>query len=178
MNFVANALRPEGDPVIIETGRSSLSAADNLARGLGWFSFGLGFAELFGTRRMARAFGLEGSETLIRAYGLREIAAGTACLSTERRFGLWSRVAGDCMDLLTLATALDAPPRQRRNVKLAFLAVIGVTALDVIGARALARQQQRDTEPEDFSSRSGYPGGLDAALALADKAQARRRAAG
>ena len=67
------------------------------------------------------------------------------------------------MDLLTLATALEAPPRQRRNVKLALLAVAGVTALDIIGARALSAQQSRERAPKDMRGRTGFPGGVAAA---------------
>ena len=167
MKYLANILRSKGDPQIIETGPSSLTAADNLARGLGWFSIGLGLTELFATSRLARALGLEGSETLIRAFGLREIGAGMATLSTERKVGLWSRVVGDAMDVMTLLTALDSPPRQRANVKLALLAVAGVTALDVIGALALSAQQRRDDEPKDMSGRSGYPKGAAASRAAA-----------
>ena len=102
MKYVANILRSKGDPQIIETGPSSLTTADNLARGLGWSSIGLGLAELFAAGRIARAFGLEGSETLIRAFGLREIGAGMATLSTEKKAGLWSRVVGDAMDVMAL----------------------------------------------------------------------------
>jgi hypothetical protein len=167
MNYLANILRSKGDPQIIESGPSSLTAADNLARGLGWFSIGLGLTELLAAGRMARAFGLEGSETLIRLFGAREVSAGMAALSTERKFGLWSRVVGDAMDLLLLATALDSPPRQRANVKLGILAVLGVTALDVIGARALSAQQRREGEPKDYSKRSGYPQGKQAARGAA-----------
>jgi hypothetical protein len=167
MKYLANILRSKGDPQIIETGPSSLTAADNLARGLGWFSIGLGLTELFATHRLARAFGLEGSETLIRAFGVREISAGMAALSTEKKFGLWSRVVGDAMDLMTLLTALDSPPRQRDNVKLALIAVAGVTALDVVGTLALSAQQRRDGEPKDMSTRSGYPKGTAASRAAA-----------
>ena len=163
MNYVANSLRSEGDPQIIKSGPSSLTATDNLARGLGWFSIGLGLTELFAAGRLARTFGLEGSETLIRAFGAREIGAGMATLSTEKKFGLWSRVVGDAMDLLTLATALDAPPRQRRNVKLALGAVAAITALDIIGARAVSAEQSRDRAPKDMRSRTGFPGGVAAA---------------
>ncbi len=46
MTFLANYLRPEGDPKIVSTGKSSLSSSDSLARALGWFSIGLGLAEL------------------------------------------------------------------------------------------------------------------------------------
>jgi hypothetical protein len=167
MKSVANFVRSKGDPRIIATGPSSLTAADNLARGLGWFSIGLGLTELFAASRMARTFGLEGSETLIRAFGVREIGAGMVTLSTERKIGLWSRVVGDAMDLMTLLTALDSPPRQRANVKLAFLAVAGVTALDIIGALALSAQQRRGEDPKDMSGRSGYPKGANAARAAA-----------
>jgi hypothetical protein len=167
MKSVANVLRTKGDPKIIESGPSSLTAADNLARGLGWFSLGLGLTELFAPRRLARAFGLQGSEMLIRAFGVREIGSGMATLSTEKTVGLWSRVVGDVMDLMTLLTALDSPPRQRHNVKLAVVAVAGVTVLDVIAALAISAQRRRDEEPKDMSSRSGYPKGEAAAHAAA-----------
>jgi hypothetical protein len=157
MKYVANALRSEGDPQILQTGPSSLTAADYVARGLGWFSLALGVTELFAARGVARTFGLEGSETLIRLFGVREIAAGMMTLSTEKRAGLVSRVLGDAMDIMTLLTALDSPPRQRANVKLGLLAVAGVTALDVLGALALNEQRRRDAKPKDMSGRSGYP---------------------
>jgi hypothetical protein len=160
MKYVANVFRSKGDPKLLETGPSSLTGADNLARGLGWFSLALGFTELIAARGVTRTFGLEGSENLIRAFGAREIGAGMATLSTEKRAGLWSRVVGDAMDLVTLATALDSPPRQRSNVKLALLAVVGVTALDVLGALALSAQRRRDDNPRDMSGRSGFPKGL------------------
>jgi hypothetical protein len=163
MNYIANILRSKGDPQIIECGPSSLTPADNLARGLGWFSIALGLTELLAARKMARALGLQGSETLIRFFGLREIGAGIATLSTEKPFGLWSRVAGDALDLITLATALDAPPRQRGNVLLAIAAVGGVTVLDVIAARAVSAERARPHQPKLFPRRSGFPKGLDAA---------------
>jgi hypothetical protein len=167
MKYVANVLRSKGDPQIIETGPSSLTAADNLARGLGWFSIGLGLTELIAASRLARTFGLDGSETLIRAFGIRELGAGLATLSTEKKAGLWSRVVGDAMDLMTLLTALNSPLRQRENVKLALLAVAGVTALDVVGALALSAQERRDDEPKDMRGRSGYPKGIGASRAVA-----------
>lgn len=168
MNFLANILRSEGDPKLLQSGPSSLTASDNLARGLGWFSIGLGLTELFGANKMARAFGMEGSETLIRLFGLREIGAGMATLSTEKPVGLWSRVAGDAMDLLALATALDAPPRQRANVMLAIAAVGGVTVLDVIAARSVSAERARPAQPKLYPKRSGFPKGLSAARGAAN----------
>lgn len=167
MNYLANILRSKGDPLIVESGPSSLTAADNLARGLGWFSIALGLTELFGARKMARALGLEGSETLICLFGVRELGAGMATLSTEKPFGLWSRVVGDALDLITLATALDAPPRQRKNVLLAIAAVGSVTVLDVIAARAVSAERARPDQPKLFPKRSGFPKGLTAARGAA-----------
>jgi hypothetical protein len=108
------------------------------ARGLGWFSIGLGLCELFGGRRLARALGLEGRERLIRLYGLREIATGVGIfVSGERAGWLWARVAGDALDLLTLGAALQADNPKRRNAVIAAGNVAAVTALDVITARQL-----------------------------------------
>jgi hypothetical protein len=172
MKYIANVLRSRGDPQLIETGPSSLTATDNLARGLGWFSLVLGLTELVAPRALARTFGLEGRENLIRLFGIREIGAGMATLSTEKRAGLWSRVVGDTMDLMTLLTALDSAPRQRANVKLALLAVAGVTVLDVFAAVALGAEQNRDAAPRDMSDRSGFPKGLQVSRGAARDTEA------
>ncbi|MDQ6680345.1 MAG: hypothetical protein M3Y67_05195, partial [Pseudomonadota bacterium] len=77
---------------------------DRMSKGLGIFSIGLGLAELLATRLVARATGMRGSETLLRAYGLREIATGIGLLaSRDPRPWLWGRVAGDALDVSTLA---------------------------------------------------------------------------
>jgi hypothetical protein len=172
MNYIANILRSKGDPRLIETGPSSLTATDQLARFLGWFSIGLGLMEIFAGGRLARALGLEGNEKLMRLFGARELGAGFATLSPDKRFGLWSRVAGDALDILMLATALDerATPRQRENAKLALLAVLGVTALDVIAARAVAAEQARPPRLRDYSGRTGLPNGVKAGRKLTQKA--------
>ena len=40
--YISNIARSKGDPKILNSGPSSLGAADRLARALGWFSIGLG----------------------------------------------------------------------------------------------------------------------------------------
>jgi hypothetical protein len=162
MNFLANITRSKGDPHLIEGGPSSLTGADQLARFLGWFSIALGLTEIFAGGRLARALGLEGNEKLMRLFGARELGAGFATLSPDKRFGLWSRVAGDALDLLTLATAFDGRSslRQRDNARLAILAVLGVTALDVIAARAVSREEARPERWRDYSDRTGLPNGV------------------
>src|SRR5690349_10617260 len=106
MGILSNYVRSKVDPKIIRTVRSSLGASDRMTRNLGWFSLGLGALEIFASRQIAHAAGMEGQEGLVRAYGLREIAAGMLSLSVEKDVGLWSRVAGDGLDIATLAAGL------------------------------------------------------------------------
>jgi hypothetical protein len=94
MFHFSNIARTEGDPKIIESGPSLKTPAEQLARGLGWFSIGLGLAELVAPRRITETLGMEGSETLVIAFGVREILAGIMSLSVERNAGLWARVGG------------------------------------------------------------------------------------
>ena len=163
MNAIIKYLRAANDPEIIESGPSSLTSADRLAKALGWFSLALGAAELFAGRRMADALGLQGKSRLVRLFGAREIGAGMMTLSPDRRVGLWNRVGGDVLDILLVASALTAPHRrQRSNAQLALAAVVGVTMLDIIAARAISLQQNRTEKPRNFGNRSGFPRGLEA----------------
>jgi hypothetical protein len=83
-------------------GNSSLTA-DKLARGLGWFSLGLGAAQLLAPRTVAKIAGVNPDEnqSLIRLFGLRELASGVAIFMQGDRpaEAVWSRVAGDALDL-------------------------------------------------------------------------------
>ena len=53
-----------------------------LSLGLGFFSLALGAAELFASRRITRALDAEGHESLIKAFGAREIVAGVGLLQS------------------------------------------------------------------------------------------------
>src|SRR3954465_14393205 len=102
MTYLSNIARSEGDPKVLRSGPSSLGTSDQLAKALGWFSLGLGIAEIVAPQRFTRALRMEGSEGLVRAYGAREIAAGMMTLSPDKSMGLWSRVAGDAVEGVTL----------------------------------------------------------------------------
>lgn len=135
------------------------SATDTLARGLGVFSIALGLAEVIAPRALARTLGMDGQDTLIRAYGVREIATGIGILASEDPTPwVWGRVAGDALDVATLMPGLDPDNPQRANVGLALAAVAGVTALDIYCGQTLSRE---DTSPQpplrDYSDRSGLP---------------------
>jgi uncharacterized membrane protein len=116
------------------------SGAKRLARGLGWFSIGLGMTELLCPRFIAKISGVPNSRTgLIRLYGLREIASGITIFSQkEPAGGVWSRVAGDAMDLASLGMAFTSPGAQRSRVAFATANVLAVTALDLIAAKQLS----------------------------------------
>jgi uncharacterized membrane protein len=120
-----------------------------LANGLGWFSVGLGIAELVAPHAVARLIGVRPDDqtlSILRAYGAREIANGVAILSEPDHAGwMWGRVGGDAVDLLTLAQAERTNPG--RTVA-ATLAVLGVTAVDIFCARRLS-----DGDTRQYGSR-------------------------
>jgi uncharacterized membrane protein len=120
-----------------------LSDPTRMARALGWFSIGLGLAEIAAPRRMARMIGAEDDDThrnFLLAYGLREIAAGVAILAADRPTGaVWARVGGDVLDLAFLGQTLSSNPSGRTRAAAATAAVLGVTALDVLTGRRLAQ---------------------------------------
>ena len=116
------------------------SGPKRLAKGLGWFSIGLGMTELLCPRVIAKISGVPNSRTgLIRLYGLREIASGIAIFSQkEPAAGMWSRVAVDALDLASLGRAFTLPDANRGRVAFATANVLAVTALDLIAAKQLS----------------------------------------
>ena len=65
-----------------------------VARGLGWFSIGLGLAEIVAGREIGRTLGMEHRDWLIRAYGVREIASGVEFWGIEDEAGALAGVMG------------------------------------------------------------------------------------
>ena len=116
------------------------SSARRLAKGLGWFSVGLGLAELLAPRAIANISGVSNTHTgLIRLYGLRELASGIAIFSQKKPAeAMWSRVAGDALDLVSLGRACTAPDAKRGRITFATANVLALTTLDVIAARQLS----------------------------------------
>jgi hypothetical protein len=158
-----NTVRPTALP-----GRSQ-SAADRLASNLGYLSLALGAAELIAPRAICRALGLQGLEPVVRAYGAREIANGTAILTShDPEPWVWARVAGDLADVATVATGVRPGNRKRDNSVLALAGLLAVTALDVACARTLGSGKgDPTTATTDYRSRSGYPNGVGAARGAA-----------
>ncbi len=111
-----------------------------LASGLGWFSIGLGLAELLFPRRLARLIGAPQRTGIIRATGARELVCGAGILSSRIPAGwLWARVAGDTVDLGLLGASFSSRRSQHDRLMTASAAVMGVAALDIYCAQQLSR---------------------------------------
>ena len=121
--------------------RSQDGNAEQLARLLGWFSIGLGIAEIVAPRQLSEMIGVEYKPGVFRLLGLREIGHGIGILSQEQPAGaVWSRVAGDMLDLALLGSQLDSDNPQREKTLAATMSVLGVTAVDLYTAKSLSRR--------------------------------------
>ena len=119
------------------------AAAERRARGLGWFSIGLGLAQIAAPRAVARLIGVRDDDenrNAMFAIGLREITSGVGILTQPTQPAwTWSRVGGDVMDVALLGRAFRAEDTDRTRAGVATAAVLGVTLLDVLTSRQLTR---------------------------------------
>jgi len=131
--------------------KSSQLDYEKIANGLGWFSLGLGLAEIAAPGAIAGLTGVRDASknrALLRSplYGMREVAAGAGILTQQSPSGwLWGRFAGDLVDISSLAVALGSRDNDRRRVTGALLAVLGVTALDYLCAQQLSQKEREGT---------------------------------
>ena len=127
------------------------SGAEQLSRGLGWFSLALGATELAAPRMLARMIGVDpdgATPWILRAMGAREILAGLGVLAQPRRpVPLWGRVAGDAIDLALLGVAAIVKRTSGPRLAGAIAAVGGVTALDVIASMQTQRAFDHANRP-------------------------------
>jgi len=113
---------------------------DGLAKGLAWFSIALGVSELAAPDTVADVAGLPRSSVpTLRVLGAREIAHGISILAAPGRpMPVWSRVAGDAIDLAVMFAALKSDDADHGRLSLAIGAVAGVAALDAFCASRLS----------------------------------------
>jgi uncharacterized membrane protein len=118
-----------------------------LANGLGWFSIGLGLAEIATPNFVANLIGVtDDSKTrsVLRFYGARELAAGFGILSQSNPSGwLWARVAGDVADISSFCKAMTADDNDRGKGIATAAALIGVTLADVYCAKQLSNGAEK-----------------------------------
>lgn len=129
-------------------------STERLALALGAFSVGLGLAEVTAPRAVARAIGAPEDGTraddgkrmdrVLQAFGVRELLAGAGILGMrDPTVGLWSRVAGDVLDLAFLGGTFGRAGSQRGRLVAATAAVAAVTALDVLASRRASAASEK-----------------------------------
>ena len=127
-----------------DTQQSYQNQTERRAKGLGWFSIGLGLAQIGAPRSLARFIGINDSDetrNTMFALGLREITSGIGILSRPRPTGwIWSRVGGDIMDLALLGKALNSDENDKGRVAAATAAVVGVTVVDFLTGQRLSKE--------------------------------------
>lgn len=157
---------PRAQPNSNRTGRKLEGTPRNggdgqgLANALGWFSVGLGLAQLVAPGGMARLVGISDdskNRNLMRMLGLRELTSGVGILSRKGQMPwMWSRVAGDVMDLALLGNALSSEKNERGRTIAATAAVLGVTMLDVMSGKQLTdTDSQADGSARDAEQPKG-----------------------
>lgn len=170
MALPSNNARLEDGSRAVEPGPSSFSSSDRLARNLGWFSIGLGIIELLAAEKITRALGSRGQESLVRAFGIREITSGIITLTIDKHAGIKSRIVGDALDIAALAAAMRPDNRKRGNAALALLMVAGITVLDVVAAGVnTIRHTRQAGQRRNYDDRSGFPKGVEASHGAARK---------
>jgi uncharacterized membrane protein len=124
-----------------ETNTRRPPAKDALAEGLGWFSLGLGIAQLTIPRALCRLVGVGErgrSVALMRGRGVTELAKGIGILTRPKPTGWFvARLAGDVIDLALLGGALVRDSGSRGRTLFGLTNVAGVTAADAIETHRL-----------------------------------------
>lgn len=134
----------------------------SLSRVLGWVSLGLGLTELAFPKRLCHVLGVGSRYSgLVRGLGVRELASGCGLLlQPQRQEWVWSRVAGDAMDLTLLAVTFGLPRANRVWQGFITAAVAGVTLVDVYAAlkpEALGLHAGTVTAPLGMGAEAGGP---------------------
>jgi hypothetical protein len=112
-----------------------------ITKGLGWFSVALGLAELVAPRGLAALIGVAPRAGIMRLMGLRELTAGVGIFDQRKPVGaLWSRIAGDGVDLSLLSAALASRRSAKSRVAAAIATVVAVTILDIYAGTQTSRR--------------------------------------
>ena len=136
-------------------------ATAKMAKGIGLFSIALGLAEVLMPNQTGTLAGLNNKQrSFLPALGLREIAHGIGIMkSAKPTTAVWTRVAGDAIDLAFLGMAFMADDSNKRRLVGSTVAVLGVTALDVLCATKLSSQNwaqgKNPTAPTTLGQTSG-----------------------
>jgi uncharacterized membrane protein len=133
--------------------RGGMMRPETLAKGLGWFSVGLGVAQIVAPRRVARFIGVRPTErnaTTLRALGARELASGVGILARRRPTPfVWARVGGDMMDLALLGRSFDLRRNNTGRLAATATVVAAVTMLDLLASQQLSSEDADERSEEE-----------------------------
>lgn len=120
--------------------QARVSRVDNgVTHALGWFSIGLGLAEVAAHRAVARLIGVREQRYLFPLLGLREMAAGLGILTDRPSTWVKARFGGDLIDLALLGAALRGNQRKDRSRLAGTTALIaGITLFDYLWAQRIS----------------------------------------
>ncbi|MYS20966.1 Uncharacterized membrane protein [Streptomyces sp. DvalAA-14] len=131
------------------------STTERLPKLLGWASLGLGSAEVAAPRAVSRLTGVDDSaeaRTVVPLLGARELGHAALLLGSRKPAPwVWTRVAGDAIDLTALGRALAVRNGERkRRTAVATAAVAAITAADVYAAVRARRRKKDDEHTRDL----------------------------
>lgn len=112
-------------------------ATATLVKVLAGASFALGISELVAPSRVAAIAGVDDTartRRVIRALGMRECGHGAALLGGPDKL-VWTRVAGDVLDMALLVAGVAARgPGRRRQGTICAAVLSGIAGLDLYTA--------------------------------------------
>jgi hypothetical protein len=115
---------------------------EQAGRALGWTSIGLGVAEIAAPLWLSHQLGVGERQALLRALGVREVLSGVGILGRKSASaGMWSRVAGDVLDVALLGLAA-INTKKRKVVFGAIAAVVALGVIDVLLASRLTGRRR------------------------------------
>jgi len=108
------------------------------ARFMGWFSVGLGAAQVLTPGLVGFFTGVRNNK-LMRLYGLRELVCGMGILNSAQPANwMWARLAGDAMDFATLLEVIASGDEKRIDEAVcSMVGVVGAALTDAMCATAL-----------------------------------------
>jgi hypothetical protein len=129
---------------VLQGRRDGPDGAGPLATALGVFSLALGTAQVLRPDGVSRLVGVPGSSPTVQAvqrvFGMRELVQGTGILASPSPRGwVWSRVAGDVLDVAALLVGAHTLGGDRTRVGIALATLGGVGVADLVAARRLSR---------------------------------------